>query len=696
MRGFILKTKSRLAIATALALPFQAFADHEELPTIVIEGSAMRPGTFGAAPDSSDLTDTAALLKRVPGANVNRNGPLTGIAQYRGMAGNRININLDGANMKEVGPNSMDPPLSHIPAPLTGSLQVYRGIAPVSSGIETLGGSMKAESKKGHFAEGDGLETNGMASMGYSSSADGYYGVLLGTAATKNHKLYLSGSQEKGRDYRIRNNDKQVPTQYDRDAFTTGYNYQKDGHEFGINYSNNNTGNTGTPALPMDIMYIRGGLYDANYNWDLGNGFKLKTNLYYQKMRHLMNNFTLRERYTRLAPAAFRQNRTNVEAGGWDLAMSMPLFNGDMSFGFNGDQANHDALISNPNNAAFYIQNFNGIERDRYSIFSEWKGGIADNLSVELGARLTYAMTDSADVSTSINLPPVVALVNNFNGRDRKKEDLDVDLVSILRYAAASNFDIELGLARKNRMPSYQERYLWMPLEATSGLADGRNYIGDIDLDHETAYQFELGFDWHNDRAYMAPRVFYHYVYNYIQGLASTNAAANMVSINNSGNPALQFSNIDAQLYGVDLEGGYTLDDNWRLDAGLNYVRGQRLDVPGEENLYRMAPLNGRTQLTYENAGWMGAIEGVFYARQGDVSTFNNELKTPGYALLNLRGSYEPVTGLVVSTGVENVTDKKHFDHLGGIDRVNLAITGDRNRIAMPGRNFYATLSYKW
>ena len=34
--------------------------------------------------------DTAALLTRAPGANVNGNGPLTGIPQYRGMYGARI------------------------------------------------------------------------------------------------------------------------------------------------------------------------------------------------------------------------------------------------------------------------------------------------------------------------------------------------------------------------------------------------------------------------------------------------------------------------------------------------------------------------------------------------------------------------------------------------------------------------------
>jgi len=48
-----LKTQLSLAIATALAIPFVAHAEHEQLPTIVVEGSAMRAGTFGTAPDSS-------------------------------------------------------------------------------------------------------------------------------------------------------------------------------------------------------------------------------------------------------------------------------------------------------------------------------------------------------------------------------------------------------------------------------------------------------------------------------------------------------------------------------------------------------------------------------------------------------------------------------------------------------------------
>jgi len=699
-----LKTTLNLAIATIFVIPTVTIAEQtEELPTIIVEGTGNRPGTFATAPDSSALKDTASLLKNVPGANVNRSGPLTGIAQYRGLAGNRINVSIDGNNIKEVGPNSMDPPLSHFPAALTGSLKVKRGIASVSSGIETMGGSMSVESRKGEFAdEGEDFKTTGVASMGYSSVEDGHFGSLMGSIANQNHKIYLSGSQEKGRDYKFKNNQKLNRTKYDRNTFTAGYGYQRKGHEFGINYSNTDTGHSGTPALPMDIIYVRGGLFNTNYQWDMDNGLKLKTNLYYQKMRHLMNNFTLRGELTGIKKPAYRENRTNVEAGGADVSLAMPLFGGEMTVGFNGDQANHGGLITNPNNAKFYVENFKGIERDRYSLFSEWNGDIATDLSLELGVRLTYAQTSSDTVYSSVSkLPTKVGrnhkvLMDDFNAQKRHQEDIDVDFTSIFRYTMNENLDIEVGFARKNRMPSYQERYLWLPLEATGGLADGRVYIGNQALEHETAYQFELGFDWHNDNAYFAPRAFYHYIDNYIQGIPVAESDVNatvLTAATNISAGTLRFDNIQAQLYGVDFDAGYAFDDYWRVDAGLSYVRGQRINAPtGDDDLYRISPLNGRVQLTYENLGWMGSIEGVFYADQGDVAGYNDELKTKGYMLLNLRANYEPIDGLIIGTGIENVLDTEHRDHLGGYNRV----TGGTERNQLPGRNIYATLSYHW
>ncbi len=709
-----MKNKISAVVAAALLTPLQVFAEQEQLPTIVIEGDYTRPGTFGAAPDSSGLTDTAALLKRVPGANVNRNGPLTGIAQYRGMYGNRVHIDIDGANIKEVGPNSMDPPLSHIASPLTESLQVHRGIAPVSGGMETIGGSMQATTKKGEFASEGEYTTNGSAAIGYSSVQDGHFGSLFLSGANENHKLYISGTSEKGRDYKFKGDSKVFPTRYDRDSFTGGYGYQRDGHEFGLNYSGIDTGHTGTPALPMDIQYVRGGLTNANYSWQLDNQHKITSKFFYQNMRHGMTNYHMREAPTIvMGPMAgtqmFRKNTTTVEAGGLNLDYSMPLWSGDFTIGFDGDQAYDDALITDPiTNAAFFINNFNNIERDRYSFFGEWSGKLDDSWTAEFGARYMHVNSDAGSVDFN-GLPAMAAaaagqLRDAFNSSNRDKNVDDVDLVGIFRYAMTSDIDIEFGFGRKNRAPSYQERYLWIPLESTGGLADGRNYIGNINLEHETAYQAELGLDWHGEKVYFAPRAFYHYVDNYIQGLPTANMTAQMLSdamramVGAPSTTVLEFSNINAQLYGVDVEAGYTFTDWLRFDAGLNYVRGERVGGGGG-NLYRIAPLNGRAQLTIEHSGFMAAFEGVFYDRQDQVATYNGEKETPGYSIMNVRLSYEPISGLIMGTGVENVFDREHFDHLGGYSRVSSATSPDvtqGGRIPMPGRSVYATLSYSW
>ena len=660
-------------------------AEHEQLPSLIIEGSATRAGTFATAPDNTGLKDTASLLERVPGANVNRNGVLTGIAAYRGMFGNRVTTTIDSSAIKEAGPNSMDPPLSHYPAALTESLTVHRGIAPVSSGIETMGGSMHAKSRKGQFAEGEGIETHGVGSMGYSSVDDGHVGALMGSVANKNHKLHLSGSQEKGGDYTHRGGREQSNTQYDRNAFSGGYGYQRDGHEFSLNYSNTDQGVTGTPALPMDIDYVRGGVWDMHHDWDMGNDISLKTDVFYQKMRHLMSNNVLR---TTMMPMT---NRTKVEAGGLSMALAMPFKNGELTVGVDGDQSNHDANstmqmmmdmgmgMQMPMTMATNF--FNNIERDRYSVFTEWAGTVSEAVSVELGARYTHIWSDAGDVTTQMAMAQASA--NAFNARERTKTYSMVDLVAELHYQASSELDVNVGIARKNRAPTYQELYIWRGSKANAGFADGKTYMGNLGLDVETAYQADFSLDWHTDKAYVAPAVFYHYVENYIMGTAA-----------GSGMSAdLKWDNTDAQFFGAELEAGYRFTDNLRTDANVNYVRGMRVsDLNGDDDLYRIAPLNGRLQLTYEQSNWSTSMEGVFVADQGDVAGYNDEQSTKGYMQLNLRAQYEPYQGLVIATGMENVLDEQRYNHLGGYQ--NHDVTAQRN--FLPGRNMYATLGYSW
>jgi len=348
-------------LSTAIVAMSAQAADYSN-QTIIVEGTSMRPGAFGVAPDSSALKDTAALLKRVPGANINRNGPLTGIASYRGQYGARVNTVVDGMSWKEVGPNSMDPPLSHVPASLTETLTVYRGIAPVSSGIETTGGTIVAESRKSKFGQGADFESHGVGTIGYSSVDDGLTASVFTEYSNENHRLHLSRSLEKGSDYEFDGSDTVDPSQYDRDAYIVGYGFRQGVHDVGFNYSNNDTGHTGTPSLPMDIMSVRGGILSADYSVQLGAGRSLETSYYYQDMRHWMNNFQLRPNGA--LASQFRQAQTEVDGGGLSAVYKMQASGGELSIGLEGDESNHETYISDPT-SPFFVDNFNGVEIGR-------------------------------------------------------------------------------------------------------------------------------------------------------------------------------------------------------------------------------------------------------------------------------------------------------------------------------------------
>lgn len=665
--------------------------------TILVEGSRMRPGEFGIAPDSTVLQDTASLLKRVPGANVNRNGPLTGIASYRGLFGSRVNSVVDGMSWKEVGPNSMDPPLSHIPASLTESLTVYRGIAPVSSGIETIGGSMSAESRKAHFTDSDVFEFHGMASLGYSEADNGLTSSVLGTYANDSHRFHTSLSKEQGDDYAFDGSKSVDPSQYDRDAYTVGYGTKFGAHELGFNYSNNDTGHTGSPSLPMDIIWVRGGIFSTDYSVKLGEGRSLKTSYYYQDMRHLMNNFTLRQNGS--MANKYRQNLTTVDGGGLSMVYKMPVSAGSLSLGLEGDQSTHDGLITDPTNAMFYVDNFNGAQRNRYSVFSEWVGDIDEGLELELGVRYTQVEMDSDKVGSGMAgmMPAVATLRDTFNGSSLSQTDHNWDFDAIVRQSISDELTAEIGFARKTRSPSYQERYLWIPLEATGGLADNRVYIGDVNLDPEVAYQFEAGIEYSSNGLYVAPRAFYHRVNDYIQGDEISGTAANRVAgmMNNGNMTVLQFANVDAELYGMDVEWGYELAESWRLDGTVSYVRGRRRDGGGD-NLYRIAPFNTRAQLTFDQDNWSIAAEVEAYAAQNDVAEYNAEMKSAGYGLLHLRGDIQPMQSVNIGLGIENILDKSYADHTAAINRAMGSDIAVGDKVPGQGRNLYLTASYEW
>ena len=672
----------------ASAVSVVAWGGHME--EVIVSGSHEKR-TIDVVDEMTIAADTAQLLKQAPGATVNGNGPLTGIPQYRGMYGPRVGVQLNGTQLAPAGPNWMDPPLSYAAAAQLESLQLYRGIAPVSVVQESIGGAVNAVTARGEFSDSSAmtLDTHVVAS-GQSVSN----GTLLGAtvlASNDMHRLRLAAMTEQGDDVEF-SDGKILPSEYERDRYELGYGLRVGAHTLQFDYSRSETGDAGTAALPMDIQLIDGDLYTLGYNFS-ATDWSLDATVFGSELDHTMTNYHLRQ--APMSEGLWRRNTAAASNRGFKVSATFTGDNGLWIIGADGLDSSHDSNIDNPSNPAFFVVNFNDAERTIVGMFAERQHDFGNAWSAELGLRYNHVVMDAGEVDGTPAMMPAGAMLRDaFNAADRKQTDDNFDLVAKGFYHANDELSYYAGVARKTRSPAYQERYLWLPLQATGGLADGLTYTGNIELRPEVARELELGLDFNNGSLVLSPRLFYRDVKDFIQGVPSTLAPANMfVTMMNmstgSNNPApLQFDNVDAVLWGFDMDWRYTMSPTWAVSGLVNYVRGERDDI--DDNLYRIAPLNGSLALDYTGHRWGARLEGRLYAEQDKVSATNNEQQSDGYGLLNLGGYWLASDLLRVAVGVDNVLDENYADHVSGINRVmgNSGLAPGE-RIPGYGRNAY-------
>jgi iron complex outermembrane receptor protein len=433
------------------------------------------------------------------------------------------------------------------------------------------------------------------------------------------------------------------------------------------------TARSGTPALPMDIGFVRTDLAGLRSRTEFG-GSVLEFALSRSDVDHAMDNFSLRP--APASPMDYRATRALADGVQWRIAGQHEIGDGELRVGIDGSEANHAAVISNPNVPAFSIDNFNDVERDVLGLYGQWNQAFG-SVDIEAGVRMNRVTMDSGIVSAAIPpMNPMMQMMSMyanmlaaaFNASDRAHTHDNLDVVFKVGRTLGGNRSVYAEVARKTRAPSYQEAYLWLPLQSTGGLADGRSYIGNSALDSEVSREVNIGMNWRTERAWLGPQVFFKDVDGYIQGVPSTNAVANMVAMMMTGFPALEFANTDAEIYGLDLAWGRYLTEALTLHGVFTYVRGKRTDVA--DNLYRLAPMNARIDLSYEKSDWAADLEWAVYARQDRVSAYNAERETAGYGILNARVARSLASGFRLSASVENLFDKQYAAHLSGINRV--------------------------
>ena len=663
----------RATCVAILILPVLCVAEEDgdttvkDVDEIVVVGRWVTTGSSRIEVQRELLVDTATVLRDIPGADVNANGPITGIAQYRGMYGDRVSVSVDGLGITSGGPNAMDTPLSYVSPMITKDLEVQRGIAQVSSAAESVGGHIATTVARGDF----GTEDAGLSGfVGARYSNNGGISTTAGrlTLANDRHRFSIVGEYDDG-DHIATPEGEMRPSQLNRERYDVSYAYKSDKSNLLFFAGRLDTTDTGTPALPMDIRLIETDVFGLQFGTVVGPEIALQGQFGFNDVDHLMDNFSLRQAPM---PMMYRQNFATGNGFHFKLSGLLDRDTYALRVGIDGVSAEHDSTITNPNNSMFSVSNFSNVDRDLSGIFAEWsRSGRASE--VELGMRYNQVQARAGTVGASgmmgMMATNVAGLAASFNGANREPKWSSVDAVAKYRHALSDSVEWTLELGSRSRAPSYQELFLWLPLQATGGLADGRTYIGNLDLDTERSNEIVIGVTASSKRFGLAPQVFFKKVDDYIQGVPSTNSLANMVSTMMTGSAPLQFDNVDAEIWGVDIAWRVTLSDRWLLDGIASYARGKRTDV--DDNLYRLAPLNGSFGLTYSRDDWSLKSEIVAYARQNDVSSFNSEAVTGAYWLSNLAYSWSPRPSLRVEARIDNLLDESYQDHLAGINRAS-------------------------
>ena len=710
-----------------------------------VEANSSRLDAANLAPLRASSSDTATLLRDVPGLSFYGAGGVSSLPAIHGLADDRIRIKVDGMDLISACGNHMNPPLSYIDPSHVGSVKVFAGITPVSAGGDSIAGTILVDSPAPEFAKaGEGSLFKGELGALYRSNGNAQGGNVSATVANEQLSMTYSGSTVKsdntkaGGDFKpaglafkvdgksMQNSTKWLAgdevgsSMFKSTNQSLGFALRHDNHlvelKLGVQdipyqgYPNQRMDMTGNQSEQVNLRYT------GQYDWGT-----LQARVYDEHTRHKMN-FLEDKAYWYMGNAPGMPMDTEGKNTGAVLKADILLSARDtlkvggeyQRYRFSDwwNASGTGGMSPNP------FESINNGQRDRYAAFVEWEALWNPQWLSQFGVRSETVNMDTGVVQGyNANY---IGDAKAFNARDRSRTDQNWDLSALARYTPASTQTLEFGYAQKTRSPNLYERYAWstggMAMNMINMAGDGNGYVGNLDLKSEVAHTLSATADWHDAEQQnwgLKVTPFYTYVNDYINArrcaasdslmTGSVCAAANLTGSNKF--VFLKYTNQDARLYGLDVSGYLPLAKNtsfgsFNATGLLNYVRGKTVSG-SDDNLYNIMPINAKLAIEHRLGNWSNRVEAQFVAAKNDVSQERNELKTAGYGLLNLRSSYA-WKQVRLDLGIDNLFNKLYAAPLGGA-YVGQGTTmppmgGAPYGIAVPGmgRSIYAGLTIKF
>ena len=690
--------------------------------------------------------DTASLLGKLPGVSLYGAGGASSLPAIHGLADDRLRIKVDGMDLIASCPNHMNPALSYLDPTQVDALRVFAGIAPVSLGGDSIGGTIVAETPPPEFAPaGQASLIKGQAGGSLRSNGNGGGANLSATYATETFSTSYTGAFRQADNYTA-GDDFKTSTATGREDHTLPLDevgstaYKTYNHLLGLALRNEAhlvEAKFGLQEVPyqlypnqrMDMLENTQQRINLRYRGQFDWG-GLDARIYHESVEHGMD-FGPDKRFwygalsgagAPCSPLGGPPNSCaagmpmNSESNTTGATLKVRVALGETDELYLGAELQRYRLDDwwPPSGGGMWPGTFWNIangERDRSALFAEWEARPGEQWSTLLGVRFERVKTNAGNVVGYNDSPAAMgnqyADAAAFNASNRARTDNNWDLSALARYKLDASRDIEFGFARKVRSPNLYERFTWStwPMAAVMNnfVGDGNGYIGNLDLKPERANAVSATFDWHAaDRSWaLKATPYYMQVADYVDAIRCVSGAACTPANASTTNQfvVLQYANQSARLWGLDLSGNVPLAStnwgDWGLEGLLGFSRGVNRDT--DDNLYNIMPANARLTLTHQLGAWDSGVELVVVDAKRRVSDVRNEVPTPGYGLLNVRTSYA-WKRVRVDFGIDNLLDRFYRLPLGGAylgQGSTMSMNGVPWGIAMPGtgRSIYVGLT---
>ncbi|WP_294952535.1 TonB-dependent hemoglobin/transferrin/lactoferrin family receptor [uncultured Gilliamella sp.] len=680
----------------AASLPLSVFAADDELETMTVTATRQKRAKL-AIPETVDvitskniddhqMSTMEDLVRYLPGISVNRQtsgtdpfGNLGGI-RIRGMAGNRIQMQVDGARVIE---SIQDGNRNFIDLANIKAVEVIRGPGSVLWGADAVGGVvafktldpsdlLKGKSYAVRLSGGyDSLNKQNTktsmlalelqpnleglisfsrrdyqeAKLSKAKANGGIWGCPRGEDAIRCNKLNpLDAKAENMLTKLVYHNDTRE-TKLTFENFRSN-SFVKQMYDYGLQANGTFNGDYRRTQIQTRKRYA----IDDSWTPPVSFIDQIKTMFSYSPQERYLKSYRQQKDKRQNPINTYTTNDYKEKFWQLDLQLNsnVDFFNitHDLTYGFQGDITRSYYRNESTKNGVKTIGggfNFANAKTQRADIYLQDEFHfISENLKIKPGLRYaTYKIKPNTDSH--------YAVVKGKEPRDLSSHRL-IPQLGIL-YNITDQYSAYARYAEGFKMPTAQQLYTSLPSVTM-------NLIPNPKLKPEKVKSYETGIRGDFSEGWFSVGLFKANYSNYIK---------NFIRVGPKDYTYKNLSNVN--LWGIEASGEWHFAPNWTLNASSSYQYGKKQDSPGDKKTYfnEAMPLQGNIGLKWNVPDFnfdtevVGTFSKAVSHVSKDKSSSDEIFKPSGYAIYDAYLNWHPSKNITIRGSVLNIFDRRYF-----------------------------------